>query len=344
MEGGNQEKKMDSRKIKNLISAVILLSGLFVGSLFVDVVQLFQGSGFSKKNLSQADVFEADGKTWVAYQEPGVNVKVVSDDNCEACDPGEALVWMRKVMPTISAKKVAFDSEEGQALKEKYSLKSIPAFIFDDNVIKTDFYLQAQVLFEDKGEGYLFNVQELGLTPGKFLAVPEIKENDITLGNKESENKLIVFSDFQCPYSKIFHTALGENAKEYGDKMEFVFKHLPLGMHEQAINAALASECANEQGKFWDYADRLFARQNEWSATTGTNTFKSYASALGLNYGQFSQCLDSQKYADKVKTDMTEANDFGISGTPAVFIGDQFKNGAMDSKTLKGFIEEELNK
>src|SRR6185369_14762757 len=68
-----EEEKKD-RKIKNLISAVILLAGLFVGSLFVDVVQMVRGGGFSQRALSQADVFAAGGKTWVAYAQPIVKL------------------------------------------------------------------------------------------------------------------------------------------------------------------------------------------------------------------------------------------------------------------------------
>jgi len=338
------KKEDNAKKIKNLISAVILLSGLFVGSIFVDVAQLVKGGGFSKKSLNSTDVFEADGKTWVAYQEPGVSVKVVSDENCEACDPSEALVWMRKVMPTVSAERIAYDSEEGIILQEKFGLKSIPAFIFDDKVAETDFYSQAQVLFDQKNDGYLFNIQELGLAPGKFLATPEVQDDDPMLGNKEADTKLIVFSDFQCPYSKIFQSALRANEKNYSDQMTFVFKYLPLSFHTQGNNSALAAECANEQGKFWEYADYLFNRQNAWGATEGTNIFKSYAANLGLNYNQFSQCLDSEKYQAKIDADVAEATSFGISGTPAVFVGDQFKNGAMNADQLKSLIDSELNK
>ncbi|MFZ5982015.1 MAG: DsbA family protein [Patescibacteria group bacterium] len=344
-EVGAQEEKtaQESKKVKNLISAVVLLAGLLLGSVFVDVAQLFKGEGFSRKNLGRSNVFEADGKTWVAYQEPGVKVKVISDDNCAECNPGEALVWLRRVMPTVSAEKVAFDSEEGKALAEKFNLKSIPAFIFDGNVAKTDFYLQAQVLFEKKDDSFLFNVQELGIAPGKFLAMPEITEEDATLGNKEGL-KLVVFSDFQCPYSKLFQKSLRENAKNFSDRVEFVFKHFPLNFHKQAENSALASECAREQGKFWEYADKLFEKQNEWGNTEGAAVFKNYLGGLGMNFNQFSQCLDSKKYQDKVNKDKEEAASFGISGTPAVFVGDQFKNGAMNSEQLKNIIEEELGK
>ena len=333
----------ESRKVKNLTAAVILIAGLFLGSIFVDVAQLAKGEGFSKKNLAQSDVFEADGKTWVAYQEPGVSLKVVSDDNCVECNPGEALVWLRRVMPTVSVEKVAYDSEEGKAFEEKFNLKSIPAFIFDSNASKTDFYLQAQMLFEKKDESYLFNIQELGITPGKFLSSPEVREDDPLLGNKDGL-KVVVFSDLQCPYSKLFHKSLRDNAKEFSEKVGFVFKHFPLNFHKQGENAALASECAREQGKFWEYADKLFDRQNEWGNSEGAGIFKNYVGGLGMNSGQFNQCLDSKKYQDRVNQDREEGSSFGVSGTPAIFIGNNFKNGAMNSEQLKSIIEEELSK
>lgn len=335
---------MQDKKVKNLISAVILLAGLFVGSLFVDMAQLFQGGGFSRKNLDKASVFEADGKTWVAYEEPAVSLKVISDDNCEACDPSEVLVWMRRIMPTISPERISFDSDEGKELINKFGIKSLPAFVFDEKAAETNFYLQAQVLFEEKDGQYVLNTQELGLEPGKLLASPEIEEGDPVLGQKDAKVKVVVFSDFQCPYSKMFETSLRSNAETYGDRVEFSFKHYPLSFHKQAENAALASECANEQGKFWEYADKLFATQDEWGEQDGTVLFKTYASSMGLNYNQFVQCMDSKKYQDKVDQDIAEAGSFGITSTPSIFVGDQFKSGALDEASLGDLIESELNK
>jgi hypothetical protein len=151
------------KKVKNLLSAVILLLGLFVGSLFVDVAQLYKGGGFSQKNLSKSDIFEASGKTWVAYGEPAVPAAVINDESCEKCDVSEALVWLRRVLPTVSTQKVAYDSKEGKAIIEKYGIKTLPAFIFDGAITKTDFYTQAKVLFSQKEDQYVMNTQELGL-------------------------------------------------------------------------------------------------------------------------------------------------------------------------------------
>lgn len=334
----------ESKKTKNLISALILVLGLFVGSIFIDVSQLFQGEGFSNKNLSKSDVFEANGKTWVAFSEPAVSVKVISDDACENCDPSEVLVWLRRVSPTISAEKVAYDSQEGKELIQKLGIKTLPAFVFSDQITKTEFYAQAEVIFEKKDDGYLLNTGELGVAPGKYLESPMIEEGDAVSGPVDASVKVVVFSDFQCPYSKIFQASLRENMKNYEGKVAFVYKNLPLSFHKQAENAALSGQCALEQNKFWEYADKLFEKQDEWGGTDGTAKFKEYARALGLNQSQFNTCLDQKKYADKIAKDMEEAQTLGISGTPAIFVNDQFKNAAINTDQLKEMIETSLNK
>lgn len=337
------ESKKD-KKIKNLLSISIILAGLFVGSLFVDVAQIIRGGGFSSKNLNKAEIFEAGGKTWVAYSEPAVGVKVVTDDACEKCDPSEALVWLRRVLPTISAEKVAYDSEAGKDLIGKFGIATLPAFIFDDDLTKTDFYTQAQILFDPKDDSFVMKTQELGLEPGKYLDLPEIKEGDAVFGKADSRVRVVVFSDFQCPFCKSFWNSLRETMKGYEDEVFFAYKHLPLGIHPQANDAALASDCALEQGKFWEYGDRLYATQETWSKTTGTQLFKDYARVLKLDTERFNQCLDSKKYQDKIDADKGEAGAFGISGTPATFINSQFKNGVVSTEELKAAIDEELAK
>lgn len=339
-----ENQKTDNKKMKNLVSALILISGLFLGSLFVDVAQIFKGEGFSSKNLSKGDVFEADGKTWVAFSEPVVSVKIVGDEKCDSCDPGEVLVWLRRVAPTISAEKIEYDSEEGKQLIDKYSIKTIPAFIFSSDIEKTEFYSQAQILFDKKDNWEILKTQQLGVAPGRFLESPSVDEGDAVNGPTDAKVRVVVFSDFQCPYSKIFQKALHDNMKEYNGKVLFDFKQFPLSFHKQAENAALASLCANEQNKFWEYGDKLFDKQNEWGALEGTAKFKEYARILGLNQGKFNSCLDTKKYQNIMDENKTEAQNFGISGTPAIFVNEQYENVSINTDQLKQMIETELSK
>lgn len=341
----------DKKKINNLISIAILLAGLFAGSLFVDVAQLVRGSGFSERNLSKNDILESNGKTWVAYSEPKVNVKVLSDSTCEKCDPAEALVWFRRVVPTINAQKIDYNSDEGKSLAKNFSIKTLPAFVFADAIAKTDFYSQAEVLFEQKDGQYVLKTQELGLVPGKYVETPEINEGDAILGNKDSNVRVVVFSEFQCPYCKIIWSTMRDIMNQYGDKVLFDFKNLPLPLHPAANGAALAAECALEQGKYWEYGDKLFEAQSEWSADKGKSSvpaegqkFKEYAVKLGLDASKFNQCLDGKKYQEKIDKDKNEATNLGISGTPATFINGQFKNGVASAEDIKAAIDQELSK
>jgi protein-disulfide isomerase len=346
------KNKMQAKKIKNLTAAVIILAGVAVGSFFVDIAQFISRSGYSEGALKSAEIFQSGDKTWVAYKEPVVEVKVltVSDEeleNCENCDPTEVLVWMKKFVPTLVAKKVDASSDEGKALIEKYQLKAIPSFVFDDKVKDTDFYKQGQasMIFEEKDGNFVLNSSALGLPVGKYLAMPEIdKETDVVLGAKDGKTEVIVYSDFQCPYSKIFYDVFVPVAEEYKDDVSFTFKDMPLSFHAQAVNAAMAARCAQEQGEYWEMAQELFDNQEAWGETEGKEIFKTYAQKIGLNMTEFNACLDNDKYADKIAKDMEEAGSFGISGTPSGFVGEQFIGGVVKKDDLKKMIEEEISK
>ncbi|HAI74442.1 MAG TPA: hypothetical protein DCS28_00940 [Candidatus Moranbacteria bacterium] len=339
------ELKESEKKTKNLISIIILLAGLFIGSLFIDAAQFFKKNGFSDKKLSQSDIFEANGKTWVAYSEPAAAMQVIIDDSCEKCNVDEILVWMRRILPTVAAEKVDYNSDRGKDLIDKFGIKSLPAFVFANEVSQTDFYKQAEVLFDKKDSQFFLRTQDVGIPVGKYIALPAINDNDAISGPKDANVKVVVFSDFQCPYCKIFHKALGDAMKNYGDKVLFDYKYLPLAeIHPQANNAALAAACALEQEKFWEYADKLYGNQTGWANTDNIAKFKEYAKSLSLDSVRFNECLDSKKYQDKIDADKKEADSFSISGTPGVFVNDQLQESAISYEQLKNAIEGELGK
>ena len=336
------------KKIKNLLSLVVLLGGLFVGSLFVDVAQMVKGGGFSQKVLNGSDVFQVDGKTWVAYSEPMVKIQVVSDDTCEACDPSEALVGLRRVMPTMMTEKIDAKSEAGKALLAKFEIKTIPALIFSKEVEKTELFTQAQQFFVLKDNAYALKTSEVGLPVGKYIEGPSVGDADVQLGAKDAKVKVVEFMDFQSPSSKKYHETITKNLiKDYADKVLIAFKQLPSGTYPQAQNSALASLCANEQGKFVAYADKLFSSQADWSSVKdvkNTQKFKTYASQLGLNAGDFNKCLDDKKFQDKISSDVNEGISFGIQGVPTTFINDQIQAPTVKYDDLKKVIDEQLAK
>lgn len=334
----------EKNKMKNYVSIIILLAGLLAGSIFVDVAQFFSHQGVSPRVLKNLDIFPFEGKTWVAYNEPVVNVQVVTDNKCEACDPTEPLKWLKRVMPTLLSKKVEIDSPEGKSLVSQFNIKNIPAFIFDENVTKTDVYAQAQAIFSKEGNNYLMDTNQVGIKPGKFLETPIVSNDDAQVGPKDAKVKMVLFSDFQCPYCKTFYDTYKQAIKDYSDRVLFVFKHVPLDFHKQAMNAAMAGECAQEQGKFWQMSDKLYTAQADWSNTDGTAKFKTYAAQLGLNAATFNKCMDDSKYKDKIAADQAEAQNFGITGTPSFFVGDQYFGGLVTYDQLKQTLDGELGK
>jgi protein-disulfide isomerase len=335
-----------NKKIKNLISVAILLGGLFLGSLAVDAIQFVRGGGFSFGKLAQSDIFEGAGKTWVAFADPIIKVSVLNDEACENCNADDALAQLKTVFPTVLFSKVDVNSEEGKKMATDLNIKTIPAFVFAKEVKKAEFYAKAAPAFSNINEQYVLNTVQIGMPIGRYIDSPKVSTDDIQFGAQDAKVKLVLFTDFQCPYCKAVHPVIKQALEQYGDKILFVFKNLPLAIHPQAEPAALAAACANEQGKFMPFADKLFDTQDVWGKAKGTQLFKTYAAQLGLNATQFNQCLDSSKYKGLIDQTKTDANDLSIAGTPATFVNGQVL-GTTAPVTIEGLqkaIDQELAK
>lgn len=169
--------------------------------------------------------------------------------------------------------------------------------------------------------------------------------NEHMLGNPNAKVTIVEFSDFQCPFCRRFWAdALPQIKKEYVDtgKAKFIYKHYPLSFHPGAKPAAEASECANEQGKFWEYHDKIFAEQAKQGQGTiqfGKPELKNWASQIGLNTSQFNQCLDSGKYFKLIEDSVAYGSEIGVSGTPTTFINGQRLVGAQPFVSFKAVID-----
>lgn len=338
----DQEK---DKKIKNLISAVILLTGLFLGSLFVDIVQLVKGGGFSQRALKNAEVLESGGKTWVAYAEPMVRVKVVSDDSCDQCSPDEVLIGLKQALPTMSNEKIDINSVEGKKLVEEFGIKTIPAFIFSNEIEKTELFAKAEPFLDKKENGYAIKTAEAGFPVGKYVATPEILERDIKLGSDEAKVKVITFVNFQNPADKTnYQSVVSALLKDYADKVQVVIKSYIPSTATQAKSAAIAASCANEQGKFVQYAEKLFTSQDSWGkAKDATGFLKGYAATLALNTTDFNKCLEEKKYEEVINKTLTDGQAFGIQATPAMFVSNEFSQGQVKYEDVKKIVDEKLN-
>lgn len=136
-------------------------------------------------------------------------------------------------------------------------------------------------------------------------------------GNSDATVKIVEFSDFQCPACGAAHVTVKKIMAEYGDKVSLEYKHFPLtSIHAFAFNAAEASECANDQGKFWEMHDIMFENQDELSV----KALKKYAEQLELDAKKFNNCLDSNAKAKYVTADYNEGIGKGVDSTPSFFI------------------------
>ena len=161
-----------------------------------------------------------------------------------------------------------------------------------------------------------------------------------TLGAAGAPVTVVEFSDFQCPYCQGFAPILKRIAQQYGDKVLIVYRQYPIpSLHPNAFKAAEASLCANEQGKFWDLHDVMFAEQQQLSVSD----LKEKAHRLGMNSKKFDGCLDSGRYVEQVQNDQKDGLRAGINGTPAVFVnGIQVEGGAVPFETIASIINREL--
>ncbi len=119
-----------------------------------------------------------------------------------------------------------------------------------------------------------------------------------------------------------------------------MFRDFPLGFHDRAQAAAEAAQCANVQGKFWEYHDKLFENQRALQ----TESLKQYAVDLGLDADDFGECLDSGRFRDDVIQDQREGSTYGVRGTPAFFINGRFLSGNQPFDAFAKIIDEELER
>jgi protein-disulfide isomerase len=157
-------------------------------------------------------------------------------------------------------------------------------------------------------------------------------------GQANAPIELIEFADFQCPFCLAASPTVKRVLDTYGDRIRFVYRNYPLANHPQARPAAEAAQCANEQGHFWPYHDRLFSEPGKLS----DGDLKQTAASLGMDAAKFNKCVDDHKYREVVDADAQAGNEAGVTGTPAFFINGRLLSGAQPFDAFKRVIDEEL--
>jgi protein-disulfide isomerase len=168
-----------------------------------------------------------------------------------------------------------------------------------------------------------------------------LNAGDPSLGNASAPVTIVEFSDFQCPFCQRVAPTLKRVRETYGDKVRIVWKDFPLTqIHPEAFKAGEAAHCAGEQGKYWEYHDRLFANQQALQP----DNLKKHAAELGLDAAKFNACVDSSKYGDRVREGVAQGSRLGVNSTPTVYINGRLLSGAHPYETFAALIDEELSR
>jgi protein-disulfide isomerase len=182
-------------------------------------------------------------------------------------------------------------------------------------------------------------------------AVPKVTERDHTRGSTSPKLVMIEYSDFECPFCKSFHPTMLQVLKDYGNDIQWVYRHYPLAFHVNAQKEAEASECAYDQGghdAFWKYTDAIYERTTSNGTGIALDSLVPLAGELGLNEATFKECLDSGKFTKYVQDDMAAAQTAGVQGTPNTIILDPKSNtqevipGALPYDQVKAAIDSML--
>jgi protein-disulfide isomerase len=173
------------------------------------------------------------------------------------------------------------------------------------------------------------------------LSQPELPVLDVSpdddpwTGTAHAPVTIIEFSDFECPYCKNSVPVLKDLLAKYPGKLKLVYRDFPGPNHHQALSAAVAAQCAAEQGRFWDYHDALFTRQapaTEWN-------FSVLAKDLGLHQPPFDACMKDNRYREEVLQDLKNGLKLGVTSTPTFFINGRPLVGARPLVDFQAIIE-----
>jgi protein-disulfide isomerase len=165
---------------------------------------------------------------------------------------------------------------------------------------------------------------------------PPVSAEDHILGSINAPVILTEYGDFDCPHCAIAHVFIKKLVQKFKDQLAFVFRHFPLSkVHENASIAALSSEAAANQGKFWEMHDMMLENQSKLS----TSYLLRIAERLGLEMKSFKRDTHDEKLAAKVEAQFESGIRSGVNGTPSLYINGAKYNGAYDLDSLSSAIE-----
>jgi protein-disulfide isomerase len=175
------------------------------------------------------------------------------------------------------------------------------------------------------------------------LAPPrvDLTVTQLVRGPMDAPVTITMFSDYQCPYCVRSEPILAEVLERYPTQVRLVQRHFPLdSIHPFARPAAEAAMCADEQGRFWDFHDAIFARAGKFNQ----DTFTEIGTELGLDGPALATCISERRYKDFVEADFEEGQAAGVTGTPAFYVNGIALKGARDADDLSRYVDTELKR
>ena len=180
-----------------------------------------------------------------------------------------------------------------------------------------------------------------------YLKPPPVHRVEVSTNGAPSKGPvkapvtIVKFEDFHCPFCKKVQPTLAQVLSKYGEKVRLVHRDFPIdGIHPAARKAHEAARCANEQGKFWQYHDVLYANAPKADATD----LSSYAEQVGLDVPAFEKCVASGEFRDVVQKDIEEGTRLGVNGPPAFFINGRLLSGAEPIERFAAIIDDEISR
>jgi protein-disulfide isomerase len=164
-----------------------------------------------------------------------------------------------------------------------------------------------------------------------------------TMGSDSAAIEITEYSDFECPFCASFATVQMPVIREQliaTGKVRWRYRDFPLPTHAYSRYAALAAQCAGEQGKFWEMHDQLFTN-HQW-AQTGKNPrglFRDFARSIGLDLDKYDACMDGQRYAGRIQASVQEGEARGVKGTPSFYVNGRQYQGRSASDDFKALVD-----
>lgn len=169
-----------------------------------------------------------------------------------------------------------------------------------------------------------------------------ISATDHVRGAKDGQVTLVEFGDFQCPACAAYEPIVKQVLADNKDTLKLVYRHFPLTqIHKNALGAAIATEAAGVQGKFWEMHDILYDKQGEWgNALNARDYFLTYATTIGLDTKKFQESLSNESLEAKVLAELREGVRLGVQGTPTFFLNGKKLDNPLDLAKFNAIIKE----